>query len=94
MQAAQQVQDPGRFSAAGGIGFSLIYCGIVKGVFYLWPDFVSCWKSTSPWGLLVFGIPLGEIAWAVSFGLCWPLFAGFVFDLRLSASPSATAPGP
>jgi hypothetical protein len=77
--------DLWRFSAAGGIGFSLIYCAIVKGVFCIWPDFVACWKSTPPWGLLLFGIPLGEIAWAVSFGLFWPLFAGFVFDLRLSA---------
>jgi hypothetical protein len=38
--------DLWRFSAAGGMGSSLIYCGIVKGVFYLWPDFVSCWKTT------------------------------------------------
>jgi hypothetical protein len=76
--------DLWRFSAAGGIGFSLIYCGLVKAVFWTWPDFVSCWKSTPPWGLLLFGIPLGEIAWAVGFGLCWPLFAGFVFDLRPS----------
>jgi hypothetical protein len=77
--------DLWRFSAAGGIGFSLIYCGILKTVFWSWPEFVSCWRSTPPWGLLLFGIPLGEVAWAVSFGLFWPLFAGFVFDLRLSA---------
>jgi len=80
--------DLWRFSATGGIGFSLIYCGILKSVFWIWPDFVSCWKSTPAWGLLLFGIPLGEIAWAVSFGLFWPLFAGFVFDLRLSAEGS------
>ncbi|HMD71233.1 MAG TPA: hypothetical protein VKF41_07810 [Bryobacteraceae bacterium] len=74
-----------RFSAAGGIGFPLIYCGILKSVYWICPDFVSCWRSTPPWGLLLFGIPVGEIVWAVSFGLFWPLFAGFVFDLRLSA---------
>ena len=77
--------DLWRFAAAGGIGFSMIYCGIVKTVFWIWPGFVACWKSTPPWGLLLFGIPLGEIAWAASFGLFWPLFAGYVFDLRLSA---------
>ena len=79
--------DLWRFSAAGGIGFAAIYCGIVKGVFWIWPEFVSCWRSTPPWGLLLFGIPLGEIAWAVGFGLFWPLFAGYVFDLRLSTGP-------
>ena len=74
--------DLWRFSAAGGIGFSLIYCGIVKAMFWIWPEFLSCWRSTPPWGLLLFGIPLGEIAWAVGFGLFWPLFAGYVFELR------------
>ena len=78
-----------RFSAAGGIGFTAIYCGIVKGVFWIWPEFVSCWRSTPPWGLLLFGIPLGEIAWAAGFGLFWPLFAGFVFDLRVRDQRSA-----
>ena len=71
-----------QFSAAGGIGFPLFYCGIVRAAFWMWPEFVSCWKSTPPWGLLLFGIPLGEIAWAVGFGLFWPLFAGYVFELR------------
>lgn len=79
--------DLWRLSAAGGIGFLPIYCGIVKAVFWIWPGFVSCWNSTPPWGLLLFGIPLGEIGWAASFGFFWPLFAGFVFDLRLSAVP-------
>ena len=77
--------DLWRFSATGGIGFLLIYCGIVKAVFWIWPEFVSCWNSVLPWGLLLFGIPLGDIVWAASFGLFWPLFAGYVFDLRLSA---------
>ena len=81
--------DLWRFSAAGGIGFSLIYCGVLRTVYWIWPGFVSCWKSTPPWGLLLFGIPLGEIAWAVSFGLFWPLFAGWVFDLRVSRRPQA-----
>jgi hypothetical protein len=81
--------DLWRFSVAGGVGFSLFYCGIVKAVFWMWPEFVYCWKNTSPWGLLLFGIPLGEIAWAAGFGLCWPLFAGYVFDLRFFTPPLA-----
>ena len=31
---------------------------------------------------------LAEVAWSVSFGLFWPLFAGYVFDLRLSTRPA------
>jgi len=78
--------DLWRFSVMGGIGFAPIYCGIVKGVFWIWPGFASCWSGTPPWGVRLFGIPLGEIAWAAGFGLYWPLFAGYVMDLRLSAS--------
>ena len=82
--ALQLRRDLWRFSAAGGIGFPLIYRGILRTVFWIWPGFVSCWKSTPPWGVLLFGVPLGEVAWAFGFGLFWPLFAGYVFDLRLS----------
>jgi len=82
-----------QFSAAGGIGFSLIYCGILRAVFWICPGFASGWRSTPPWGLPLFGIPLGEVAWAVSFGLCWTLFAAFVCDLRLErACPSRGVP--
>ena len=82
-----------QFSAAGGIGFSLIYCGILRAVFWICPGFASGWRSTPPWGLPLFGIPLGEVAWAVSFGLCWTLFAAFVCDLRLErACPSRGGP--
>jgi hypothetical protein len=77
--------DLWRFSVAGGIGFAPIYCGVVKGVFWIWPGFASCWRSTPPWGVRLFGIPLGEIAWAAGFGLYRPLFAAYVMDLRLSA---------
>ena len=78
--------DLWRLSAAGGIGFSLMYPGIIRAAFWIWPEFVFCWRSTPPWGLLLFGVPLGEVAWAISFGLFWPLFTGYVFDLRPSTA--------
>ena len=70
-------------SLSGGAGFLLFYCATVKLYFWIWPDFVSSWWGPPPLGLLLFGIPVGEIAWAASYGLFWPLFAGFVFGLRL-----------
>jgi hypothetical protein len=42
-----------RFSAAGGIGFPLMYGGVVKLMFWIWPDFVSCWTGAPPWGWLL-----------------------------------------
>ncbi len=78
--------DLWRFSLAGGIGFPLLYFGTIKVFFWIWPGFVFSWNNTFPWGTLLFGVPLGEITWAISFGLFWPLFLGFVFDLRLACS--------
>ena len=75
-----------QFAAAGGIGSLMLHCGIVKVCFWIWPAFASCWRSAPPWGQLWFGIPLGEMVWAASFGLFWSLLAGFVFDLRLVAT--------
>jgi len=80
--------DLWRLSATGGIGFSLIYCGILRTVFCIWPDFVSCWRSTLR-GVASVRSPPGEVAWAISFGLFWPLFSGFVFNLRLARPPLA-----
>ncbi len=71
-------------SVAGSAGFLFLYGTSVKAIFWAWPEFVTCWRSEWPWGELVYGLPLGELAWAASFGFFWPLFAGFVFDLRLA----------
>jgi hypothetical protein len=76
-------RDLWRISLVNGVAFPLFYCALLKTFFSIWPDFVSCWRSTTPWGQLVCGLPLGEIVYAISLGLVWPLFAGFVFGFRL-----------
>ncbi|RQW79755.1 MAG: hypothetical protein EHM62_06205 [Methylococcus sp.] len=68
-------------------GLVVIYPMALSLFYWIWPDFVSCWKTTAPWGLRLAGIPLGEMGWAASFGLVWPLIAGVVFDVRLAARP-------
>lgn len=78
---------PGLWPAAlaCGLGFPLLYGASVKAVLWVCPGFISSWTSAPPWGRLLFGIPLGETAWAAAFGVFWPLLAGYVFDLRLAA---------
>jgi hypothetical protein len=75
--------DLWRFSLAGGIGFMLFYSGLVKAVLWFWPRASFVWVNSPPWGLRVWDLPVGELAWALVFGFFWPLFAGYVFDLRL-----------
>lgn len=85
---------PGLWPAAlaCGLGFPLLYDASVMAVLWACPGFISSWTSAPPWGRLLFGIPLGETAWAAAFGIFWPLLAGYVFDLRLAVrvpAPSA-----
>lgn len=68
---------------AGLFGFAPIYIIIVKVYFWVWPDFVYQWNQTHLWGRLVWGVPLGEIVWALGFGAWWPLLVGHVFNGRL-----------
>jgi len=39
-------------------------------------------------GLMILGIPLGEIAWASIFGAYWPLFMMHILDLQNDPFPS------
>jgi len=71
-----------KFAIAGLWKFPILYLVSLKMYFLIWPDFVLQWNATAPWGRLYFGVPLGEIAWAVSFGFYWPLFVGYVFKIR------------
>jgi hypothetical protein len=62
--------------------FPLFYLFLVKLFFVLWPDFVFQWNLTSFWGTPILGIPLGEYTWALSFGFYWPLFVGYLLDVK------------
>jgi predicted secreted hydrolase len=69
---------------SGLFGFTVLYTLIVKAYFLLWPDFIKQWNPEGPWGVVLLGLPAGEIAWAVAFGAFWPLFVGFVFNIQLA----------
>ncbi len=79
-----------RLAAAGALGFSVIYLLLARFWFVLAPEFIQQWTPDSRWSRPVGGFPLGELAWAVSFGACWPLLMAFLFQAKLV--PPATAP--
>ena len=73
-----------RLALAGIWKLPLLYLIIVKIYFMIWPGFVGQWNASTLWGVLFFGLPLGEIAWAFGFGFYWPLFMGYVFKLKVT----------
>lgn len=73
-----------QFCLGNGIAFTLFYCALVKVLFRIWPSFPACWRTTPPWGARLLGIPFGEVVGAASFGVFWFLFAGYIFDLRVT----------
>ena len=69
---------------SGILGFPVLYYLIVRVYFLYWPGFIVQWNPEGPWGKVLLGLPMGEIAWAMAFGSFWPLFVGYVLDVRIA----------
>jgi hypothetical protein len=51
--------------------------------FEFWPDLPTTWNSDNLWGMpILFGAPLGELAWAAVYGSSWPLIVAFLLDAQ------------
>jgi hypothetical protein len=61
--------------------YAVVYYIIAMVNFLIWPDFLNQWRADSFWGVLILGLPLGEITGAFFFGLFWPMFVVYVFDI-------------
>jgi len=72
---------------AGGICFPLLHLAVAFAVFRMWPHFLRQFNLANLSGILVLGVPLEELAWALAFGAVWPLVMACVFEARLVASP-------
>ena len=62
-----------RLAAAGGLGFSLLYGGILLLTLRSFPHFGSQWSHDTLWGVSLAAVPVEELAWAAVFGSVWPL---------------------
>lgn len=80
-------RDLGRFAAAGLLLFVPAYALVVKGQFLLWPDYVRQWNQAGPGADLIWGIPVGEWKWAVSFAVQWPVIIGYLLGVRIHPTP-------
>ena len=78
---------PGNWPLAltGMIAFSIIWFFVVALTFWALPDFIFQWNLAGQWGRPLFGVPVGEIVWAVVFGAALPLLTGIVFNVRIDS---------
>lgn len=72
----------GFLSLVGGISFAIFYFFSIRLVFCFYPEMGSWWAEKGMAGLWVWGLPLGEVLWAVFFGATWPLFVGWTLGWR------------
>jgi hypothetical protein len=66
----------------GGLSFLLLYVAIFLGFLYYYPHFLRQWNPGAILGLIG-GVPLQELAWALGFGITWPLYMAFVFNVQV-----------
>ena len=71
------------FSLSGMIAYGIVHFFLMKSCFLFIPDFILTWNSQNLWGTPVFGVPLGEITWAMFYGAFWSLFMAHSFGIRL-----------
>jgi hypothetical protein len=68
-----------RLLSSGTVGFGLAYPLATKSCLAGRPPFTAFGPAGNPWSGQVWGIPAGEIAWALGYGACWPRFMANVF---------------
>ena len=84
-------RDLWSISGIGMIGFAVFYAAFTKVTFLAFPVFHQQWNVGTMWSTLLWGVPLGELAWAAMFGSTWPLVTAYLFDARLSGEAGGSA---
>lgn len=67
-------------SLVAGAGFGLLYLLVLRLSLSIFPEMNTWWASNGLAGIWGWGVPLGEILWAVMFGATWPLFMVWTLD--------------
>jgi hypothetical protein len=70
------------FALYGSIIFVPLYFLFVTLTFVVWPDALSQWNPAPPWGQHFFGVPVGELVWAILFGAALPLMAAYILNAK------------
>jgi hypothetical protein len=79
-----------RLAVAGMVTFSAFYVAVLRLQFAAWPAFVRYWNPGGWWIRSLFGIPVGDVAWAAVFGAVWPLVIANALDIRFEGQPDGS----
>jgi len=71
------------FSLAGMTAYGFVHFFLMKTCFFIIPRAILSWNFETVWGTLIFGVPLGEITWAMVYGAFWSLFIAHSLGIRL-----------
>jgi len=63
--------------------FALAWYTFARTSIWAYPGFLESWNLDGRWGVVVAGVPLGEIVWAFFYGAYWPLFVTVVYEVKL-----------
>jgi hypothetical protein len=77
----------------GGLAFPFVYLAFVSCFFGVWPHALEQWNLVNLSGVLVFGVPVEEVEWAIGFGTMWPLLMAHALDVRLTIPATGCAGG-
>lgn len=67
----------------GACIFSAFYFFVLKGFFFLFPEFPEQWTIDELYGIQISGIPVEEIIWAFATGAVWPLIIAYLLKVQL-----------
>jgi hypothetical protein len=68
-----RVPRASRLIVPGAVGFTLVYAAVSWLVLAVHPAAAGFWVSEAISGRRVLGLPVEELAWALSFGATWPV---------------------
>jgi hypothetical protein len=83
-------RDAWKMAAAGAIGFGLINALAMQATFAICPDYYAQMSPGAFSGLMIGGLAIEEVHWAIATGAAWPLVVVYVFDVR---KPAESKPG-
>jgi hypothetical protein len=75
-----RVPRASRLILPGALGFTLVYAAVSWLVLAVYPAAAGFWVTETISGRRVLGLPVEELAWALSFGATWPVV--FAFCIR------------
>jgi hypothetical protein len=68
----------------GGIAFPVLHLLVVSCFFNIWPHALTQWNLANLSGILLLGVPIEELEWAIGFAVMWPLLMAHALDVSLT----------